>query len=139
MSEWFGLRRPNFVLDPRGNPEDRKFYAKRPGSLDIQRQITSLELDLVASLSPKKLYYGPYGSGKTHTLYKVLYELEQRLPIHVAFVECPTLKKNSTFLELYSKTFEALGMDFVTSLLSDAMSQVVKDHSFLEVEKYLVE
>jgi Cdc6-like AAA superfamily ATPase len=139
LSEWFGLRRPNFVLDPRSSVEDREFYAKRPKSLDIQKQITSLELDLEASMSPKKIYYGAYGSGKTHTLYKVLYELEQRLPIHVAFVECPVLKKNSTFLDLYAKTLEVLGMDFVTSLLHEAMNRAVKEVSFMDVEKHLIQ
>lgn len=127
------------MLDPRTTPEDRRFYARRPNSLDIQRQITSLELDLEASLSPKKIYYGPYGSGKTHTLYKVLYELEQRLPIHVAFVECPVLRKNSTFLELYAKTLEVLGMEFVTSLLNEAMNRAVKEVPFMDVEKNLIQ
>lgn len=126
LREWFGLRRDNYFLDPRDNPEDRKFYAKRPNSLVIENQITSLEIDLVANLFPKKLYWGPYGSGKTHTLYKVLYELEKQLRIHVAFVECPVLKKNSTFVQLYAKTLEILGMEFIMDLLHNAMSKAVE-------------
>lgn len=142
MQAWFGLRRPNYFLDPRNNPEDRKFYASRPNTLDIQKQTTGVEIDLEESVSPKKIYWGPYGSGKTHTLYKVLDELEQRLPIYVAFVECPVLKKNSTFVALYSQTMDVLGMEFVTTLLRDALNKVTKEMGFpdaLEVEKRLIQ
>lgn len=141
LKDWFALRRDNYFLDPRSNLDDRRFYASRPNSLSIEKQITSLQLDLEAAISPKKLYWGVYGSGKTHTLYKVLYELEQRLPIHVAFIECPVLKKNSAFAELYAKTLEVLGMDFVVSLLREAMSQTVQKVGFQDptaVEKELV-
>lgn len=142
IKTWFDLRRDNFFLDPRNRPEDRQFFASRPRSLNIQQQITSLELDLEAAMAPKKLYWGPYGSGKTHTLYKALYELSKRLSIHVAFVECPVLKKNSTFSELYAKTLEELSMDFVILLFNGALNLVVKETGFTDpkgVEKKLIE
>lgn len=142
LREWFGLRRDNYFLDPRNTPEDRQFFASRPTSLNIQQQITSLELDLEAALAPKKLYWGPYGSGKTHTLYKALYELDQRLPIRVAFVECPVMKKNSTFVELYSKTLEELGMEFIHELISETLNRVVQQTGFRsprDVEAKLIE
>lgn len=139
LREWFGLRRDNYFIDPRGNLEDREFYASRPHTLNIQQQITSLEVDLEAAMAPKKLYWGVYGGGKTHTLYKALHELGKRLPIHVAFVECPVLKKNSTFVELYSKTFEELGMNFVVALLDEAVRDAVTQTGYSEAENRLIE
>ncbi len=135
IGEWFGLRRDNFVLKPKENHDDRKFYASRPGSVNIQSQITGLEVRLEAKLSPKRLYWGPYGSGKTHTLYKVLEALKSLgLDIHVAFVECPALKKTSTFTELYNRAMNHIGMEFVISLLKDVMNSTVKEVGFAEAE-----
>lgn len=128
ISEWFGLRkdRDNYILNPRDCPEDASFYARRTRSLDIDEQITSLEVDLGAKLAPKKLYWGPYGGGKTHTLFKVLKELGDRVDIHSVFVECPTLKSTSTFTVLYEKTMNQMGMDFVLSLFRDALNHVAR-------------
>ena len=126
ISEWFGLCRDNYILNPREYPEDASFYASRSTSLDIDEQITSLEVDLGAKLAPKKLYWGPYGGGKTHTLYKVLKELGDRLDIRAVFVECPTLKSTSTFTVLYEKTMNKMGMDFVLDLLREALNDVAR-------------
>lgn len=142
LREWFGLRRENWILDPRNNLEDRKFYASRPNSINIEREITSLEIELEAKLSPKKLYWGVYGSGKTHTLYKVLQELSERLDIQVAFVECPVLKKTSNFTELYNKTTDAMGMEFAITILREKMDRVVQEVGFRNpeiVERRLIE
>ncbi len=125
IGEWFGLRRDNFILDPRNNPDDRAFYATRT-SVNIVGQITSLELDLGAKIAPKKLYWGPYGSGKTHTLYKVQKELGDRVEIYPVFVECPTVKRNSTFTLLYEKTLNEMGMDHVLKLFRSALNDVAR-------------
>lgn len=126
ISEWFGLRKDNYILNPRDNPEDAAFYARRPCSLDIEEEISRLEVDLGAKLAPKKVYWGPYGGGKTHTLYKILKELGDRVDIHAVFVECPTLKSTSTFATLYEKTMNQMGMDFVLTLLREALNDVAR-------------
>jgi hypothetical protein len=126
ISEWFGLNRDNYILNPRECPEDAAFYARRVRSLNIEEQISRLEVDLEAKLTPKKIYWGPYGGGKTHTLYKILYELGERVDIHTVFVECPTLKSSSTFAVLYEKTMNQMGMDFVLTLLRDALNDVAR-------------
>lgn len=126
ISEWFGLRRDNYILDPREYPEDASFYARRSRSLNIDEQITRLEVDLGAKLAPKKVYWGPYGGGKTHTLYKILKELGDRIDIHTVFVECPTLKSTSTFAVLYEKTMNQMGMDFVLDLFREALNDVAR-------------
>ena len=126
IQEWFGLNRDNYLLNPREFPEDASFYARRIRSLDIEEQISRLEIDIEAKLTPKKIYWGPYGGGKTHTLYKILHELGNRLDIYSVFVECPTLKSSSTFATLYEKTLNHMGMDFVIDLLRAALNDVAR-------------
>jgi len=126
LSKWFGLKRSNYVLDPRANEEDALFYARRT-SVDINKQITDLEISLGANLAPKKLYWGTSGGGKTHTIYKLLYELGDRLPIIPVLVDCPNMTKSSTFVVLFQETMKKLKMDFVISLLRDALNDAIKD------------
>jgi DNA polymerase III delta prime subunit len=93
----FGLKKPNFILDP---IEDAEFYAPRTG-IDLIKLREDLETDLVTGRAPKWLFWGPYGSGKTHTLRKVMKELEKKTPLFSVFVECPDMTRRSTFVELY--------------------------------------
>lgn len=136
LREWFGLKRDNYILNPRAINEDRGFYARRPESVQIDKQITDLEVDLAGKLSPKKLYWGVIGGGKTHTLYKILEELRARLAIEVVFVECPVTKKSLNFSELYRKVLDAMGMDLVVNdLLRGVVSSVVQSVGILEPGK----
>jgi hypothetical protein len=135
ISEWFGLNRDNYILNPREFPEDAAFYARRIRSLDIDEQISRLEVDLEAKLTPKKIYWGPYGGGKTHTLYKIVHELNERLDIYPVFVECPTLKSSSTFAILYEKTMNQMGMDFVLDLLRNGLNDVARKTGLTDPEE----
>lgn len=136
LREWFGLKRDNYLLRPREIFEDRKFYARRPESVQIDKQITDLEVDLAGKMSPKKLYWGVIGGGKTHTLYKILEELRVRLDIEVIFVECPVTKKSLNFSELYRKVLDAMGMDLVVNdLLRGVVSNVVQRVGIIEQGK----
>ena len=83
LQKAFGLKKPNFILDP---IEDAEFYAPRTG-IDLTKLREDLETDLVTGRAPKWLFWGPYGSGKTHTLRKVMKELEKRTPLFPVFVE----------------------------------------------------
>lgn len=134
IAEWFGLREDNYILNPRERAEDAAFYARRSCSLDIDEQISRLEVDLGAKLAPKKVYWGPYGGGKTHTLYKILKELGDRVDIHAIFVECPTLKSTSTFTVLYEKTMNQMGMDFVLTLFREALNDIARKTGFSNPE-----
>lgn len=134
IAEWFGLREDNYILNPKERPEDAAFYARRSVSLDIDEQIGRLEVDLGAKLAPKKVFWGPYGGGKTHTLYNMLKALGDRLDIHTVFVECPNLKSTSTFTVLYEKTMNQMGMDFVLSLFREALNDVARKTGFSNPE-----
>lgn len=121
ISKWFGLSRPNFILDPQA---DADFYAQRT-RVDIQAIVESLRIDLVTELSPKRLFWGLYGGGKTHTLFKVAKELEKLIKIYPIYVECPNIAKKSTFVHLYHEGIMAsMGQDFICKLFDDLIEEI---------------
>jgi len=116
----FGLRRENFILDPL---KDTECFA-RP-DIDTRHIAESLDTDLVTGLAPKRLVWGPYGGGKTHTLMRTMEELNQLTEIHAVRVECPDLSKKSRFHDLYREgIMRELGQDFVIGLIGDAVESV---------------
>lgn len=120
VGQLYGLRRENFILDPL---KDIKCFARD----DIQTRVIaeSLEIDLVTGLAPKRLVWGPYGAGKTHTLMRAMQELEQLTPIEPVRIECPDLSKKSRFHDLYREgIMRGLGQDLVLGLIEDAVQSV---------------
>jgi hypothetical protein len=120
IGQTYGLRRDNFILDP---VEDTECFARK----DINTHLIaeSLEVDLLTKLAPKRLVFGPYGSGKTHTLMRTMKELEQLTPIHAVRIECPDLSKRSRFHDLYREgIMRGLGQDFIIGLIEDAVHSV---------------
>jgi hypothetical protein len=74
------------------------------------------------------LFWGLYGGGKTHTLYRVARELEGMLPIRKFYVECPNVNRRSTFLHLYHDGItRALGQDFVVDLFERLVNEVIRE------------
>jgi Cdc6-like AAA superfamily ATPase len=86
IGESYGLTRDNFILDP---VEDTACFART----DIHTHVIAeeLDIDLVTKLAPKRLVFGPYGGGKTHTLMRTMKELEQLTPIYPVRIECPDI------------------------------------------------
>lgn len=120
ISSKYGLSRDNFILDPL---KDMECFAR----VDIDTRVIaeSLDTDLVTKLAPKRLVWGPYGGGKTHTLMRTMEELKQLTPIHPVRVECPDLARRSRFHDLYREgIMRELGQDFVISLIEDVLSAV---------------
>src|SRR5438477_319806 len=96
LEDRFGLTRPNFLLDP---ARDREWFVRT--DVNVHAQIENLQVDLVTGLAPKRLFWGPYGSGKTHTLYTTTHHLDKLTASHALHVECPDLGRRSTFHDLY--------------------------------------
>src|SRR6266498_5565751 len=80
----FALTKSNFVLDPE---KDYKCFAR--SDIDVQGLTERLRVDLVTDLAPKRLFFGPYGAGKSHTLIVAAKELEKLTPIRLVRMECP--------------------------------------------------
>lgn len=120
ISQKYGLTRPNFILDPL---VDHECFARR--DIDTRTIAEGLDTDLVTGLAPKRLVWGPYGGGKTHTLMHAMKELEALTDIHSVRVECPDLSRKSRFHDLYCEgIMRALGQDFVVGLIDEARMSV---------------
>lgn len=124
MEAWFGLRRSNFIINPF---TDADFYAPR-SRVSIPQIVENLRINLVTNLPPKRLFWGLYGGGKTHTLFNVAQGLENLLPVRKFYVECPNVNKRSTFLHLYHDGItKALGFEFLVDLFEQLVKVVIKD------------
>jgi hypothetical protein len=120
IGERYGLKRDNFILDPL---KDTECFARD----DINTHIIAenLDIDLVTKQAPKRLVWGPYGGGKTHTLMRTMQELQQLTPIYPVRIECPDLTKKSRFHDLYREgIMRGLGQDFIIHLIEDAVHSV---------------
>lgn len=121
VAEWFGLKRPNFILDPK---EDADFYAPRTG-VDIPKLIEGIQVNLVTERPPKRFFWGIYGGGKTHTLFHISRQLEKLLDIYPVYVECPSVPKKSTFIQLYHDGIMAsMGQDFIVEMFKDLVDSM---------------
>jgi hypothetical protein len=118
VAERFALTRSNFVLDPE---KDFLCFARR--DIDISSLAERLRIDLVTDLAPKRLFYGHYGAGKSHTLTVTTKKLEQLTPIQSVRMECPDLSRKARFIDLYREgIMRALGADFVLGLFDQVVS-----------------
>ncbi len=116
----YGLTRDNFILDPL---LDIDCFARN--DIRTSEIAESLDIDLVTRMAPKRLVWGPYGGGKTHTLMRTMRELAQLTDIEYRRIECPDLSKKSRFHDLYREgVMRALGQDFVLGLIEDAVHSV---------------
>lgn len=120
VGERYGLRRDNFILDPLS---DTECFARE----DIRTQAIAdgLDIDLVTGMAPKRLVWGPYGGGKTHTLMRTMKQLDGLTNVHVVRMECPDLSKKSRFHDLYREgIMREIGQDFVVGLIEEAVQRV---------------
>lgn len=116
----YGLRRDNFILDPIA---DYECFAR--DDINTQEIAEVLDVDVVTGLAPKRLVWGPYGGGKTHTLMRTMNELGQLTKVHAVRIECPDLGRKSRFHDLYREgIMRALGQDFVLTLLESVVHKV---------------
>lgn len=121
VEERFGLARSNFVINP---VSEADFWAPR-SDVSIELLVENLRVDLVIGLAPKRFIWGRYGGGKTHTLHKIMRELEKITPIHPVHIDCPDLSRRSTFLELYRDgIMRSLGEDFVLGLFDASLEEI---------------
>ena len=115
--EWFCLRnRANFTIDPRTNVDDARFYFGRDDIRDMAlRQVRKA---FVAPGTPKIMIWGPYGSGKTQTLYYLEWTLCKQRPAaltkepHTVHVDIEVQSKSEAS-DLHIQMLETLGRDAV--------------------------
>jgi len=119
FNTWFCLKdRLNFTIDPQINPGDAQYYFGRDDIKErLQRQIRR---SFIAPGVPKMMVWGPYGSGKTQTLFYLEHYLKTDTPSsvkgvpHTLYVTVE-MRSNSTASHLHMQLTEALGKETVAS------------------------
>ncbi len=124
---WFCLRdRDCFTIDPKINGSDARFYFGR-GELDT-RMKNQIKRAFIDPQVPKMMVWGPYGCGKTQTLYYLAYWMEHDTPPsckgkpHSVHLEIEVRSK-STAAEWHLQNMEALGMSVVQLWLKELFSR----------------
>jgi hypothetical protein len=119
FAKWFCLKdRQNFTIDPQIIRGDSQYYFGRHDiKLLLEKQLRKAFIDPGV---PKMMVYGPYGSGKTQTLFYLDYYLRtQPIPSlkgfspHTVYLTVE-LRSNSTAIGLHMQIMEALGKDVVS-------------------------
>lgn len=121
FKEWFCLKgRDTFIIDPKVNPEDARFYFGREEEKKrIQARLKRSFLDVGV---PKMLLFGPYGSGKTQTLFFIKHLLKTskpdtcKLTPHMVLLDLE-MRRKSDFHNWHLQMMEALGRDKVIEWL----------------------
>lgn len=119
FANWFCLKnRTNFTIDPQVNPMDSQYYFGRDDIKDrLERQIRR---SFIAPGIPKMMVWGPYGSGKTQTLFYLEHYLKTQTPEsangvpHTLYLAVE-IRSTSTAAHLHMQLMEALGKDTVAS------------------------
>jgi hypothetical protein len=124
---WFCLRdRESFTIDPKINPHDARFYFGR-AQLD-ERMKNQIKRAFIDPQVPKMMVWGPYGCGKTQTLYYLAYWMGHQTPPsckgkpHAVHLEIEVRSK-STAAEWHLQNMEALGMSAVQTWLKELFSK----------------
>lgn len=124
---WFCLKdRLNFTIDPQINPGDAQYYFGRDDIKErLQRQ---LRRAFIAPGVPKMMVWGPYGSGKTQTLFYLEHYLKTNTPNsvkgvpHMLYVTIE-MRSNSTARALHMQMMEALGKETVADWVRKLFDQ----------------
>lgn len=119
FATWFCLNnRGNFTIDPQVYSEDAKYYF---GRNDIKTQLQKqIRLSFIDPGVPKMMVWGPYGSGKTQTLFYLKDYLSKQTPTsvkgtpHTLYLTIE-MRSNSTAGNLHMQLMESLGKDAVTN------------------------
>ena len=117
FKQWFCLnQRESFTIDPKITPADARFYFGRQQLEErMRKQITRAFVDPQV---PKMMVWGPYGCGKTQTLYYLAYWLKNNKPAsckgtpHVVHLEIE-VQSRSVAANWHLQNMEALGMQAV--------------------------
>jgi len=117
FKDWYCLKeRESFSIDPKINKVDAKFYFGRE---TIKTQLTNqIRRSFLSPGVPKMLIYGPFGSGKTQTLFYIGYLLREDKPntcrqnVHTVHLDLE-MRSKSDFHDWHLELMEALGKDQV--------------------------
>lgn len=107
--EHFHLRY-NYTLEPKENAEHRHFIASRKitESQTIEEHLKFFKTDLMADITPKRIYVGDNGNGKSHVMLYVADKLSE-YNFKFVHVDCPALNSRSLPIEIFKEFLLGLG------------------------------
>lgn len=127
FKQWFCLNnRDSFTIDAKINPADARFYFGRQQLEDRMRK--QIARSFIDPQVPKVMVWGPYGCGKTQTLYFLSHWLRNSKPAsckqtpHVVHFEIEVQSK-STSANWHLQNLEALGMQVVQNWVRKLFNQ----------------
>jgi hypothetical protein len=96
------------------------FYVPRC-NVDIGMITRQLQNDIITERCPKRIVNGPYGAGKTHTLFAVTTALKKalsgtRYDVEVVYISAPDFPRNARFLDLYAHILATIGKPKIMEL-----------------------
>jgi len=127
FTDWFCIKNRNsFMIDPKVNFEDSKFYFGRKEIED--RIIKQIRTGFITLGAPKMLLIGPYGSGKTQTLYHIDWLLKNG-KISSLLKPCTVhldleMGTKSSCAILHQQMLEALGKNKVSFWINQLFTSV---------------
>ncbi len=118
FSNWFCLNsRSNFTIDAQINQSDAQYYFGRHDTkLRLQKQVRRAFIDPGV---PKMMIYGPYGSGKTQTLFYLYHFLQNEVQVidgsrpHLVYIPVE-MQERSKASNLHMQLMQALGKETVS-------------------------
>lgn len=126
LNERFCLKkdRRNFNVNFRLELEDRAAYFG--GSKINEDIIRDIRVRFMMGYQPKKLLYGQYGIGKTHTLYNIKYQLEEspdaqnntEYKVKCCFIDAE-FKEKTNYNYLHAQMMEALTLEKIMDIVQE--------------------
>ncbi|AEB08769.1 hypothetical protein [Desulfobacca acetoxidans] len=130
FKDWFCLsQRESFTIDPKINPSDAQFYFGRKQL--AERMHNQIKRAFIDPQVPKMMVWGPYGCGKTQTLYYLSYWLKTSKPAsckgipHTVHLDIE-MQSKSTAASWHLQNMEALGMQAVQKWLDSLYGKSAK-------------
>jgi Cdc6-like AAA superfamily ATPase len=112
MADWFGLKegRTDFYVE--NQTDAHLLFARTELAAQLQGV---LRRSFRTGHPPKLVLYGDWGTGKTHTMRHMQYEIEHTpaYAADVVFVELPDITSKTDFQAAHSALLDALGVDRV--------------------------
>ena len=110
--------------------KDLDFYVPRSG-VDIDSITKKVQNDLITDRCPKRFVNGPYGAGKTHTLFAVTTALKHVLSetpydVEIIYVSAPDFPRNARFLDLYAHVLKIIGKPKILALFQKLVQDFLK-------------
>lgn len=118
LGTWFRLKDParaGFEIDP---ASDAQLWC---GPEAERSNLLTALLDGLSHSAPKLIFYGEYGTGKTHALHHCQYVLYNnplwKGRVHCVRVDWSGFTRRTRFSDLYRETMRAIGQDLVAKLI----------------------